>query len=85
MLLSCRMLGRRIEDVLLHVLAERARERGARYLVGRYLPTAKNTQVASFYPQHGFEAVGDGVFRLDLARQSVDPPPHTAVRMLAGA
>jgi FkbH-like protein len=85
LLLSCRVLGRRVEDVLLHVLAERARERGLRYLVGRYIPTAKNLQVASFYPQRGFEAVGDGVFRFDLQQQSLDPPPHTAIRVLARA
>jgi FkbH-like protein len=85
MLLSCRVLGRKVEDVLLHVLAERARERGARYLVGRYIPTAKNGQVASLYPQRGFEAVGDGVFRCDLAEQALEAPPHTVVRVLAGA
>jgi FkbH-like protein len=85
MLLSCRVLGRKVEDVLLHVLAERARERGARYLVGRYLPTAKNGQVASFYSERGFEAVGDGVFRCDLAEQTLEAPPHTVVRVLAGA
>jgi FkbH-like protein len=84
-LLSCRILGRRIEDVLLHVLAERARERRARYLIGRYIPTPKNAQAASFYPQRGFDAVADGVFRLDLAQQSLGPPPHTAIRAPAGA
>jgi FkbH-like protein len=82
LLLSCRVLGRGIDDAFLHVLAGRARARGIRHLIGRYIPTAKNAQVASFYPQRGFEAVGEGLFRLELARQSLDAPPHIAIRVL---
>jgi FkbH-like protein len=85
LILSCRILGRRIENAFLHVLTERARERGLRHLVGRYVPTAKNGQVASFYPQRGFEPVGDGVFRFDLARQALDAPPDIAIKVLASA
>jgi FkbH-like protein len=85
LLMSCRILGRKIEDAFLHVLAERARERGARQLIGRYVPTAKNVQVASFYPERGFAAVGDGVFRLDLAEQRVGPPPQILIKVHVGA
>jgi FkbH-like protein len=85
LLLSCRVLGRRIEDAFLHVLAARARERGVRHLVGRYVPTVKNGQVASFYSERGFASAGDGVFRLDLAEQPRDPPPQIVIRVLAGA
>jgi len=65
-LLSCRVLGRKVEDVFLAVLAERARARGAQTLQGRYLKTQKNQLAVSFYPERGFEPLGDGVFRLDL-------------------
>jgi FkbH-like protein len=84
LLLSCRVLGRRIEDAFLHVLAERARERGVRHLVGRYIPTAKNGQVASFYPDRGFVPAGDGVFRVDLAQGRFDPPPQIVIKVQAG-
>jgi len=65
-LLSCRVLGRKVEDTFLTVLAERAKARGARYLQGRYLKTPKNQLAASFYSERGFEPLGDGLFRLDL-------------------
>jgi FkbH-like protein len=84
LLLSCRVLGRRVEDAFLHMLAERARERGVRHLVGRYIPTPKNGQVASFYPDRGFAAAGDGVFRLDLAQPRLDPPPQIVIKVHAG-
>jgi NAD(P)-dependent dehydrogenase (short-subunit alcohol dehydrogenase family) len=47
--MSCRVLGRRLEDALLVFVAERAVSRGASTLVGIYEPTAKNSQVATFY------------------------------------
>jgi FkbH-like protein len=84
LLLSCRVLGRKIEDAFLHLLAERARDHGARYLVGRYIRTPKNLQVASFYPDRGFAPAGDGVFRLDLAQQRLDPPPQIVIKVHAG-
>ena len=79
LLLSCRVLGRKIEDAFLSVLARRARERGARYLVGRYVPSARNAQVASFYPDRDFETIVDGEFRLDLERHQISPPPFIEV------
>jgi FkbH-like protein len=85
LLLSCRVLGRRVEDAFLHVLAERARERGVRHLLGRYIPTAKNVQVASFYPERGFAAGGEGVFSLDLAQQRLAPPPQIVIKVRTGA
>jgi FkbH-like protein len=85
LLLSCRVLGRRIEDAFLYVLAGRARDRGVRHLVGRYIRTSKNVQVASFYPERGFAAAGDGVFRLDLARHRVDPPPEIVIKVPTSA
>jgi FkbH-like protein len=70
-LLSCRVLGRAVEDAVLEFAARRARARGARFLGGSYVATAKNAQVADFYSRAGFEAVGEGVFRLDLERSEL--------------
>ncbi len=67
LLLSCRVLGRRVEDVLLHYLLQRSQERGAQQVIGHYLPTPKNQQVAQFYPARGFVPLEDGVFSLSLA------------------
>jgi FkbH-like protein len=84
-LLSCRVLGRRVEDALLAWTAERARARGARLLVGRYVPTAKNGQAADFYPARGFESVAEGVFHLDLTNGAPAQPAGVALREAANA
>src|SRR5438128_1954902 len=83
-LLSCRVLGRRVEDAFLAFLAERARERGARTLVGRYVESPRNEQARSFYPERGFEPRGDA-FRLDLDRGRLEPPAGVAVKAVARA
>lgn len=55
-LMSCRVLGRRVECAALNVLADEARRRGARYLFGEYLPTARNGLVKDHYRSLGFSA-----------------------------
>ncbi len=84
LLLSCRVLGRRVEDALLGFLADRARAGGASSLVGLYEPTAKNAQVADFYLRRGFAADGEGAFRHDLDAGALAPPAGIAIEVGAG-
>lgn len=56
-LMSCRVLGRRLEEAVLAELAAAARARGAVALIGRYRPTAKNAMVADHYARLGFTLV----------------------------
>jgi FkbH-like protein len=72
-LLSCRVLGRGIEDALLAHIINRARKAGARRLHGRFIPTAKNAPARDFYSTRGFlrveavsEADGAELFELSL-------------------
>lgn len=53
-LMSCRVLGRQVEEATLQVLARRASEAGYRALVGEYRPTERNAMVAEHYPRLGF-------------------------------
>lgn len=88
-IMSCRVLGRRVEDLTVQVMAEKARQLGCRRLVGRYIPTTKNGIVENLYPQQGFAAAGEEgttrVYSLDLGqyrRQSIpiiihEPEPQT--------
>lgn len=80
LLMSCRVLGRGVETGFLAKLAETAKDLGATELVGRYLPTAKNGQVADLYPRHAFTSTGEeGVFL--AAVTDVPPvPSHLTVR-----
>jgi len=58
-LMSCRVLGRRLEEFMFAQLLDAARSKGLRRLVGRYVPTAKNAMVRDLYPRLGFTAVGE--------------------------
>jgi FkbH-like protein len=65
-LMSCRVLGRQVEDAMMNVLVEQARARGVRRIFGRYIPTAKNGMVREHYRRMGFELVetaADGATR----------------------
>jgi len=58
-LLSCRALRRRVEDALLALAVAQAQMRGSSRIVGIHVPTAKNTQTATFYPAHGFVSLDE--------------------------
>lgn len=71
-IMSCRVLGRSVEQAVLGVIARRAREAGAQTLTGRYAPTAKNGLVKDHYAKLGFGRVseaagGETRWSLDLA------------------
>jgi FkbH-like protein len=70
-LMSCRVLKRGVEQFLLNHLVDTARHRGARALLGQYIPSAKNKLVRDHYRDLGFTLLqnGDGGetrWRLDL-------------------
>ena len=54
-LLSCRVLGRGVEDVFIIQALKMAKQRGCEAVIGGYYPTAKNAQVKDFYPKQGFK------------------------------
>ena len=77
-LMSCRVLGRQVEEACLNVLAGQARALGARRLIGEYLPTAKNGMVSNLYSRLGFEPAGcasDGGTRFWLELTTFTPLP----------
>jgi FkbH-like protein len=53
-LMSCRVLGRRVEELVLSTVARAAKEVGAKRLVGTYIPTKKNALVAEHFSKLGF-------------------------------
>ena len=71
-IMSCRVLGRRVEDLTIQLIVERARQLGCAHVIGRYEPTAKNHIVEGLYSQHGFaEAGSEGsacLYALDVGR-----------------
>ncbi len=53
-LMSCRVLGRQVEEAVLDVLADAATAAGYRALIGEYRATERNGMVAEHYPRLGF-------------------------------
>ncbi len=56
-LMSCRVLGRRVEQAVLREIISHARARGIQKLVGVYVPTVRNGLVRDHYEKLGFELV----------------------------
>lgn len=54
-LLSCRVLGRGVEDAFLAHMMAVAQAQGSTRITGEYIATLKNMQVADFYGRHAFE------------------------------
>jgi len=53
-LMSCRVLGRGVEQATLNILAEQARQAGFKRIVGEYRPTPKNHLVKDHFHTLGF-------------------------------
>jgi FkbH-like protein len=59
-LMSCRVLGRGVEQYAMNHVVAVAKAQGCETVVGTYIPTAKNGMVRNFYKQFGFERVEEG-------------------------
>lgn len=70
-LMSCRVLGRRVEQAVLNELVTQARARGVHELTGTYVPTPRNSVVQNHFAELGFTLVstapdGATAWRLEL-------------------
>ena len=75
-LMSCRVLGRKVEDGILAAIEKEVRERECQRLVGVYQETKKNRLVSTFYKDHGFNSAGmGGRWSRDLTSTEVMPNP----------
>jgi FkbH-like protein len=71
--LSCRVMGRGVEELMAHVAVEVARSGGAEEVVAHYRPTEKNRPCLEFWQRSGFAAEGER-FRW-RAREPYPCPP----------
>ena len=79
-LMSCRVLGRKVEQGMLQALVAAARQAGVATLYARYLPTAKNAMVSELYDSLGFERThdlpdGERRYRLSVDAVTVEGLP----------
>ena len=59
-LLSCRILGRKAEDVLIAYIIEGAKKEGVKSISGHFITTKKNVPAKDFYGNCGFTKIHDG-------------------------
>jgi FkbH-like protein len=75
-LMSCRVLGRKVEDMVLREILEHARAARVHKLTGAYRPTDRNKLVIDHYAKLGFTKVGEeesGLTRWELFVKEADP------------
>ena len=73
---SCRVLGRKVEHMVLREMLKHARAAGIYKLVGAYRPTERNKLVIDHYPNLGFTKVAEdetGVTCWELLVDGADP------------
>lgn len=58
-LMSCRVLKRGMEDLMMNELVLKAKAKGVSKIVGHYYPTPKNGMVKEFYGDYGFKLTGE--------------------------
>ena len=84
-LMSCRVLGRGVEQATLNLVASEAQRLGASRLVGEYRPSAKNDMVREHYPKLGFTPL-DAPDKAGVARYALDltafAPQHVHMRIV---
>ncbi len=83
-LMSCRVLGRRVEEATLNVIVAEARRLGARRLIGEYRPSEKNGMVRDHYARLGFQPLdesGGEITRWELSLDAFNPMP-TPIAMI---
>ncbi|RQR46968.1 MULTISPECIES: HAD family hydrolase [unclassified Burkholderia] len=81
-LMSCRVLGRQVEQMVLREVLQHARQRDVTRVIGRYIPTDRNALVKDHYAKLGFEAVSeepDGTTVWEMASDREIAPGHFAV------
>lgn len=82
-LMSCRVIGRSLEQAVMLELAEQARARGCEKIRGTFVPTAKNSLVADLFPRLGFDPAGepdpDGTTHWTISPSAVSVTTHVTM------
>jgi len=78
--MSCRVLGRRVEEAVMRELLDLAKRRSVARLHGLYIPTDRNKLVEQHYGKLGFRLVDtrdDGAteWELEVATAKIEIPP----------
>src|SRR5262249_24153661 len=81
-LMSCRVLGRGVEQFVLNTIVKKASELGMNTICGEYVPTTKNGMVKDHYQKLGFQPAGADRWTLSVA-DCREYPVHIALEAIA--
>jgi predicted enzyme involved in methoxymalonyl-ACP biosynthesis len=71
--MSCRALGRGVEEAFLHGIAQKARLAGTKYLRGEFVAGARNQPMQNFLQKNGFTRGKDGIYELAVQHAPAAP------------
>jgi FkbH-like protein len=87
-LMSCRVLGRGVEEMVLREIAWHAQRAGLRRLIGQYRPTDRNIMVREHYAKLGFTRLAeteDGATDWEIHLPVATPPAPMNVKRVGFA
>ena len=71
-LMSCRVVGRRLEEVVFYEIVKSAKFEGVKKITGVYIPTERNEIVRDHYLKLGFEALNNDTSGATTWSKSLD-------------
>jgi len=77
-LLSCRVMGRKVEDAILSTILQKAKDSGVQKINGNYIPTKKNMPCEKFLADNGFKKEND-IWSYTL-NNTIKSPQHLDVK-----
>ena len=78
-LLSCRIMGRGVENGILSQILKEAKLNGVEELRAEFIPTSKNKPAENFLPDFGFQKEGDNwIYKLN---NEIKLPKHLKVEI----
>ena len=76
-LLSCRIIGRGVEEIMINQIIENAKLSGVKRIKGEFIPTAKNKPAENFYEKLGFKKENE--FWVFNTEDTIKIPEHIKV------
>jgi FkbH-like protein len=80
-LMSCRVIGRQIENAFIIRILKDAKNENIDEVIGEHIPTKKNSMVSNFYNDQGFEklAGSENQWIIDLQNKELDYPKYLQI------
>jgi len=83
-ILSCRVMGRKVEETMLYTVIDYARSMDLEKVYAKYLPTPKNNPCLKFFKNSGFKVSGGKIFTW-YVNEPYQLPPHIKLIKNSGA